>query len=113
MANAPTKLDKKFITEFKAHTESRYSDADLNVEEIGRDLGMSRVQLYRKVKALLGYSVNEYIQQVRLNKARFLLKQDDLSVADIAYKVGFSSPTYFSTSFKGKYNQTPLEYKNS
>jgi signal transduction histidine kinase/DNA-binding response OmpR family regulator len=112
-ANAPNKLDKKFITEFKAHIEEKYSDSELNVEEIGRDLGMSRVQLYRKVKALLGYSVNEYIQEVRLHKARFLLKQDDLTVADIAYKVGFSSPTYFSTSFKGKYNQTPLEYKNS
>lgn len=111
--NAPNKLDKKFIAEFKAHIEEKYNDSELNVEEIGRDLGMSRVQLYRKVKALLGYSVNEYIQEVRLNKARFLLKQDDLTVADIAYKVGFSSPTYFSTSFKGKYNQTPLEYKNS
>ena len=53
------------------------------------------------------------IQQVRLNKAKFLLRRDDLTIADVAYKVGFSSPTYFSTAFKGKYNQTPMEYKKS
>ena len=110
---SPSRLDKKFVTEFKACVEKRYDDSELNVEDIGRELGMSRVQLYRKVKALLGYSVNEYVQQMRLHKACFLLRQDDLSVADIAYRVGFSSPTYFSTTFKGKYNQTPLEYKNS
>lgn len=109
----PNKLDKKFITQFTAYIEERYDNSELSVEDIGRDLGMSRVQLYRKVKALLGMSVNEYIQQVRLNKAKFLLRRDDLTIADIAYKVGFSSPTYFSTAFKGKYNQTPMEYKKS
>ena len=109
----PNKLDKKFITLFTAYIEEHYDKSELSVEDIGKDLGMSRVQLYRKVKALLGMSVNEYIQQVRLNKAKFLLRRDDLTVADIAYKVGFSSPTYFSTAFKGKYNLTPMEYKKS
>jgi signal transduction histidine kinase/DNA-binding response OmpR family regulator len=109
----PNKLDKKFITLFTAYIEEHYDNAELGVEDIAKDLGMSRVQLYRKVKALLGMSVNEYVQQVRLNKAKFLLRRDDLTVADIAYKVGFSSPTYFSTAFKGKYNQTPMEYKKS
>lgn len=109
----PNKLDKKFITQFTAYVEEHYDNSELGVEDIGKDLGMSRVQLYRKVKALLGLSVNEYVQQVRLNKARFLLRRDDLTVADVAYKVGFSSPTYFSTAFKGKYNQTPMEYKKS
>jgi signal transduction histidine kinase/DNA-binding response OmpR family regulator len=109
----PNKLDKKFITRFTAYVEEHYDNSALSVEDIGKDLGMSRVQLYRKVKALLGMSVNEYMQQVRLNKAKFLLRRDDLTVADIAYKVGFSSPTYFSTAFKAKYNQTPMEYKKS
>jgi signal transduction histidine kinase/AraC-like DNA-binding protein/CheY-like chemotaxis protein len=111
--NNPNKLDKKFITQFTAYIEENYGNSELSVEDIGRDLGMSRVQLYRKVKALLGMSVNEYIQQLRLNKAKFLLRRDDLTVSDIAYKVGFSSPTYFSTAFKAKYNQTPMEYKKS
>ena len=109
----PTKLNKKFVTQFTAYVEEHYDNSELGVEDIGKDLGMSRVQLYRKVKALLGMSVNEYIQQVRLNKAKFLLRRDDLTIADVAYKVGFSSPTYFSTAFKGKYNQTPMEYKKS
>jgi signal transduction histidine kinase/DNA-binding response OmpR family regulator len=112
-ATNPNKLDKKFITQFTAYVEEHYDNSELSVEDIGKDLGMSRVQLYRKVKALLGMSVNEYVQQVRLNKAKFLLRRDDLTIADIAYKVGFSSPTYFSTAFKGKYNQTPMEYKKS
>ena len=112
-ATNPNKLDKKFITQFTAYIEEHYDNSELSVEDIGKDLGMSRVQLYRKVKALLGMSVNEYMQQIRLNKAKFLLRRDDLTVADIAYKVGFSSPTYFSTAFKGKYNQTPMEYKKS
>ncbi|MCF2447649.1 substrate-binding domain-containing protein [Dyadobacter sp. CY345] len=109
----PNKLDKKFITQFTAYVEEHYDNSELSVEDIGKDLGMSRVQLYRKVKALLNMSVNEYLQQVRLNKAKFLLRRDDMTVADVAYKVGFSSPTYFSTAFKGKYNQTPMEYKKS
>ncbi|TLU92186.1 substrate-binding domain-containing protein [Dyadobacter sediminis] len=108
----PNKLDKKFLTQFTAYIEEHYDNSELSVEEIGKELGLSRVQLYRKVKALLGMSVNEYIQQLRLNKARFLLRRDDFTVADVAYKVGFSSPTYFSTAFKGKYKQTPMEYKN-
>lgn len=112
-ANNPNKLDKKFVTEFTAYIEQHYSNSELNVEDIAKDMGMSRVQLYRKVKALLGFSVNEYIQQIRLNKARFLLRRNDLTVADIAYSVGFSSPTYFSTAFKSRFNQTPLEYKNA
>lgn len=108
----PNKLDKKFLTQFTAYIEEHYDNSELSVEEIGKELGLSRVQLYRKVKALLGMSVNEYIQQLRLNKAKFLLRRDDFTVADVAYKVGFSSPTYFSTAFKGKYKQTPMEYKN-
>ncbi|MBE9463865.1 substrate-binding domain-containing protein [Dyadobacter sp. UP-52] len=112
-AGNASKLDKKFVTAFTAYIEEHYGNSDLNVEDIAKDMGMSRVQLYRKVKALLGFSVNEYIQQIRLNKARYLLRRNDLTVADIAYSVGFSSPTYFSTAFKAKYNQTPLEYKNA
>ena len=109
----PNKIDKKFINDFISYIEEHLGDPNLNVDEIGKQLGLSRVQLYRKVKALLNYSVNDYIQQVRLNKAKHLLKQDNMSIADIAFKVGFSSATYFSTAFKAKFNKTPLEYKNS
>jgi AraC-like DNA-binding protein len=74
-------------------------------------LGVSRTQLYRKVKALLGTGVTEYIQTVRLTKARQLLLQEGSTVADVAYQTGFSSPSYFSTAFKGKYQVSPSEFK--
>jgi AraC-like DNA-binding protein len=72
---------------------------------------MSRVQLYRKVKALLGYSVNDYIVSVRLKKAKYMLLNSDKSISEIASDVGFSSPTYFSTAFKGKFKISPTEFK--
>lgn len=104
-------LDKKFINDFTVLIERNIGNPELNVNEIGRDLGMSRVQLYRKVKALLGYSVNDYIINVRLKKAKHLLLETDRSVAEIASEVGFSSPTYFSTAFKNKFNLTPKDFK--
>ena len=111
--STPNRLDRKFIADFTAYVEERFGDSELSVEVVSEGMGMSRVQLYRKVKALLDMSVNEYIQQVRLNKARFLLRREEFTIADVAYQVGFSSPTYFSTAFKGKYNQTPMEYRKS
>ncbi|QHT72106.1 substrate-binding domain-containing protein [Rhodocytophaga rosea] len=112
-ASAPiNKLDKKFISDFKAIIETRLAEPSLNVDSLCKDLGLSRIQLYRKVKAVLGVAVNDYIQTIRLNKACHHLQQPGVSVADVAYQVGFSSPTYFSTAFKAKYGVSPIEYKN-
>lgn len=105
------KLDKKFLTVFSGIVESNISNENLNVEDICKSIGISRVQLYRKVKALLGCNVSEYIINKRLKKAKYLLLNEDLSIAEITYKVGISSPTYFSTLFKGKYGCTPSEFK--
>jgi AraC-like DNA-binding protein len=74
---------------------------------------MSRIQVYRKVKALLGYSVNDYIVNVRLKKAKHLLLNTDKSIAEIATDVGFSSSTYFSTAFKAKFSMSPKEFKTA
>jgi signal transduction histidine kinase/DNA-binding response OmpR family regulator len=109
----PGGLDKKFINDFTALIEKNISNADFNVNEIGVELGMSRVQVYRKVKALLGYSVNDYIVSVRLKKAKHLILHTDKAIAEISAEVGFSSPTYFSTTFKSKFNLTPKEFKSS
>jgi signal transduction histidine kinase/DNA-binding response OmpR family regulator len=108
---APGKLDKKFISNFTAYVEEHLSEEALTVDAIAHDLGFSRIQLYRKVKALLGYSVNDYIQQVRLNKAKLLLQQESCSIAEVASLVGFSSSTYFSTAFKAKYQMTPNDFR--
>lgn len=111
MGASPKSLDKKFVSEFTAMIEGNISNPDLQVSQICQQLGMSRVQLYRKVKALLGYSVNDYIVSVRLKKAKFMLLNSDKSISEIASDVGFSSPTYFSTAFKGKFKISPTEFK--
>ena len=69
------------------------------------------MQLYRKVKALLGVNVNDYILTIRLQKAKYLLNEGELSISEISYKVGFSSAAYFSTVFKSKFQMTPKEYR--
>ena len=110
---SPGSLDKKFINDFIAMIEKHMANSELHVNDISRELGMSRVQVYRKVKALLGYSVNDYIISVRLKKAKHLLLNTDKTIAEISTEVGFSSPTYFSTAFKSKFNLSPREFKTS
>ena len=105
-------LDQKFINAFKEQVKTSLSNSELTPEEIAKSLGVSRVQLYRKVKALMGTSVNDYLVDFRLNKARHLLRNSGLTVAQIAYEVGFNSATYFATVFKNKFNITPTEFKD-
>jgi YesN/AraC family two-component response regulator len=111
-SNAASKIDRKFINEFKAIVENKLSDEDFAIEDICREIGISRVQLYRKVKALLGCNVNDYILNVRLQKARYLLTNEDLPMSEVAFKVGFSSQAYFSTVFKSKFSVTPSEFRD-
>ncbi len=110
-SNSSNKIDRKFINEFTALVENNISNEDFTVENICKHIGISRVQLYRKVKALIGYNVNDYILTVRLQKAKFLLSNEDLSISEISFKVGFSSQAYFSTVFKSKFGVTPKAFK--
>ena len=105
------KLDKKFITEFTALIEGNISNDQFSVEDICKQMGISKVQLYRKVKALLNINVNDYIVGARLQKAKYFLQHEEFSISEIAYKVGFSSPAYFSTVFKSKFGVTPKAFK--
>ncbi len=109
---ASQKVDRKFIQELATLVEKNLNRSDLSVEELAREMGLSRVQLYRKVKALLDCGVTDFIQNIRLTKARELLSTQSLTIADVAYQVGFSSPTYFSTAFKAKYTISPSDFKN-
>ncbi|MBQ1581702.1 MAG: response regulator, partial [Prevotella sp.] len=84
--------ENAFISRFKKVVEERMTDSELSVETIGSELGLSRVQLYRKVKALTGSSPVDLLRKARLNKAQQLLQTTDLSVSEIAYQVGFTSP---------------------
>lgn len=104
-------LDKQFVNQFIAVVEANISNQNFNVNQLTHDLGMSRIQVYRKAKALLGYSINDYIKTVRLKKAKQLLLKPELSISDVAYEVGFASPAYFSTAFKAKFDVTPSEFR--
>ncbi|MCR5886901.1 substrate-binding domain-containing protein [Hymenobacter sp. J193] len=103
--------DQKFLTDLTAVVEAQLAQPTLNVEDVARGLGISRMQLYRKIKAVLGTGVSDFIQGRRLAKARELLVDDTLSITDVAYELGFSSPSYFSTSFKARYQISPSEFR--
>jgi len=87
--------------------KEQLSNTELNVEDLSADLGMSRVQLYRKVKALTGTSPVELIRITRLKRAEILLMQGGKTIAEVAYEVGFSSPSYFSKCFKDYFGCLP------
>jgi signal transduction histidine kinase/AraC-like DNA-binding protein/CheY-like chemotaxis protein/cellobiose-specific phosphotransferase system component IIB len=108
---APKLLDKKFLNDFAGIVEQNLANENFNVDDICTTIGISRVQLYRKVKALLGCSITDYILNRRLKKARYLLTHEGYSISEITYMVGFASPNYFSTVFKAQYNCTPSEFK--
>jgi signal transduction histidine kinase/DNA-binding response OmpR family regulator len=108
---AVKKAERKFISTFSAIVENNISNENFSVENICMELRISRVQLYRKVKQLLNCSVNEYIIDVRLQKAKYYLQHEDLSISEIAFRTGFSSSAYFSTTFKATFGVTPKEFK--
>lgn len=111
-SNSSNKIDRKFVNQFTAIVENNIANEEFSVDHICKEIGISRVQLYRKIKALLGYNVNDYILMVRMQKAKFLLNKEDLTIAEVAYKVGFASQAYFSTVFKSKFGISPSEFKS-
>jgi signal transduction histidine kinase/CheY-like chemotaxis protein/AraC-like DNA-binding protein/ligand-binding sensor domain-containing protein len=102
--------DEKFIAHVREIIEKRMSDEKLGVEALADEIGLSRVQLYRKITALTGISVNDFIRKLRLQKAAQLLSQNAGSIADVAYEVGFSNPSYFSKCFKDHFGVIPSNY---
>ena len=96
-----------FITHFKEVIESRLEDSDVSVEDLAADMNLSRVQLYRKVKAISGASPVELLRTTRLNRAYQLLLTTDMSVSEVAYAVGFTAPSYFTKCFKEEYGMVP------
>ena len=107
------KLDKKFLNDFAGIVEQNLANEKFSVDDICKIIGISRVQLYRKVKALLDCSITDYILNRRLKKATYLLNNESLTISEITYMVGFSNPNYFATVFKAKYGCTPSEFKKN
>lgn len=108
-----TSLDEKLISKALEVVEAKLSDPEFTVEELSRELGMSRVHLYKKLQALTGKSPIEFIRSLRLQHAAQLLEKSQLTVSEIAYKVGFNNPKYFARYFKEEYKMLPSVYSAS
>lgn len=99
--------DKTFVGRLRTAIQENLGDSDFSVERLGEEIGLSRVQLYRKVKALTGQTPVELLRKARLTKARLLLEKTEKSVSEIAYEVGFTSPSYFNKCFKDEFDINP------
>jgi DNA-binding response OmpR family regulator len=110
---APAPIEDAFISRFKSLVEKRLSDSKLSVEDLAGDMGLSRVQLYRKVKAMTGSTPIDLLRKARLAQAQRLLQESTLSVSEIAYQVGFASPSYFTKCYKDEFGTVPGEARKS
>lgn len=103
-------LEQQFIDKFTKYIENSISSSELSVDDVAKDMGMSRVQLYRKIKSLTNSSPNELIRIIRLKQAKLLLASKIMTISEVAYETGFSSPSYFSKCFKEFFNENPTDY---
>lgn len=109
----PFEKEDIFITRLNRFIESKIDDSSLNGQMLGHHLGISRMQLHRKIKALTNQSTSQYIQNRRFEMAVNLLKAKELTVSEIAYQLGFSSLHHFSRAFKQKYGKAPSTLQKS
>ena len=106
-----TSMDKKFMKKVVAVIEKNLVDANFSTEQFSQEVAMSRMQLHRKLKALTSQSPGDFIRSIRLNRAAELLKKKTGNIAEVAYGVGFSNPSYFSECFKKQFGKLPSEFK--
>jgi len=105
------KPEDPFLRKVRGIIEAHLDEPDFSVERLSREVGMSRVQVHRKLKALTDRSTSQHIKMMRLNKARELLKDPELNVSEIAYRMGYSDPAYFSRVFSKHFGVTPSEIR--
>ncbi|MGB3587666.1 MAG: ATP-binding protein, partial [Tunicatimonas sp.] len=105
--------DATFLEKCLRTVEENLSESEFGVEQMQREIGMSRMQLHRKLKALTNQSTTEFIRDVRLQKAAQMLEQNGVQVAEVAYEVGFNHLSYFAKSFKEKFGLSPSEFAKS
>ena len=99
--------DQTFINRLRDSIRQNMGDSDFTVERLGEEVGLSRVQLYRKVKALTGQTPVDLLKKARLERARLLVEKTDKSISEIAYEVGFTAPSYFNKCFKDEFGVSP------
>ena len=102
-------LDEKFMIKVNEIIEKHIAEEEFNMEEFGEELNMSRMQVYRKLKALTGKSANRYVRSVKLERAKNMIEAKELNISEIAYSLGFGSPAYFTKCFKDEFGYPPRE----
>ncbi len=112
-AIAITSVDEKFLQRAMQLMEEHMSDPDFGVETFGREVGMSRTQLFRKLKALTNQSPGDFIRIMRLKRAAELLEKGAGTIAEVAFQTGFQDPSYFTKCFQKQFGQTPSEFLSS
>jgi signal transduction histidine kinase/ligand-binding sensor domain-containing protein/DNA-binding response OmpR family regulator len=105
-----TSLDEKFLHKVKDLTEKNMQEPDFSVEKLSLEIGISRAHLYNKLLSLTGKTPIEYIRIMRIRRAAQLLEKSQLTVMEVAYKVGFNDPRYFTKHFKNEYDMTPSQF---
>lgn len=106
-----TSMDEEMVRNATTYVEDNLDNTDISVETLSASLGMSRVQLYKRLLSVTGLTPSEFIRNIRLRHAEVLLRQSQRSVSEIAYQVGFNNPRYFSRYFADMYGVTPSQYK--
>ncbi|MDV7137402.1 two-component regulator propeller domain-containing protein [Maribacter sp. TH_r10] len=106
-----TSIDRSFINKVLNYINENLEDSHLNVEQLAEDMHLSRSQLYRKIKAMTGITANEFIREIRLEKAKHMLESGSESISEVGFKVGFSSPSYFTKCFKAHFGILPTEVR--
>lgn len=110
LCNSYTKSDELFFMKINKLIEDNMSDTNLNVEMLAKMASVSTSYLYRKIKRATSMSPNEYLKNIRLTRSVTLLLGRELRINEIAFRTGFSTPSYFTNCFKAKYNMTPKEF---
>lgn len=104
-------LDEQLIKKALTLVEQNMDNVDYSIEMLSNDMGMSRANFYRKIRSITGSTPTEFVKLIRLKYAAELLKEGKLTVTEVAYRVGFSAPGYFTQVFKKEYGVVPSEYK--
>lgn len=110
---APSAVDSDFYNRFIEIFGRRMGDADVSVDAIAAEMGLGRSQFYRKIKALTNFSPVELMRTIRLKEARHRLLTTDMSVSEIAYAVGFSTPAYFTKCYREEFGETPSDTRSN
>ena len=107
-----TSLDKEFIEKVLNYINHNIGNPELNVELLATQLNLSRSQFYRKIKALTDQTANEFLRNIRLQKAKQIIEKGNTNISEVCYKVGFSSPSYFTKCFKNYFGLLPTEVES-